>query len=35
MRADSFIVYVHVGLIVVGSVLLIQAIWKHLASAVR
>lgn len=30
MKADYFIIYVHVGLIVVGSVLLIQAIWKHL-----
>jgi uncharacterized membrane protein YfcA len=29
---QSFIVYVHVGLIVVGSVLLIQAIWKHTES---
>ena len=34
MKADSFIVYVHVGLIVVGSVLLIQAIWRHLEAAV-
>ena len=30
MKSHSFIVYVHVGLIVVGSTLLIQAVWKHL-----
>jgi uncharacterized membrane protein YfcA len=32
MKADSFILYVHVGLIVVGVALLIQSFWKHLVS---
>ena len=32
IKSDSFIVYVHVGLIVIGSLLLIQAAWKHWAS---
>ena len=28
MKAHSFIVYVHVGLIVIGGILLMQSIWK-------
>jgi uncharacterized membrane protein YfcA len=32
IKANSFIVYVHVGLFVIGSALLIQAIWQHLAT---
>jgi uncharacterized protein len=34
MKADSFVLHIHFGLIVVGSVLLIQAVWRHLEAAV-
>lgn len=30
IRSESFITFVHLGLILIGGLLLIQAIWKHL-----
>jgi uncharacterized membrane protein YfcA len=29
MNAQSFLIYIHVGLVLIGAVLLVQALWRH------